>query len=258
MTESVLYEVRDRFAWITLNRPERRNAFGFDVVQGLDEGLEQALGDDAVRGLVLTHTGPVFCAGADLKMDKFAAESGRKSFDGYLASIWKQLYESPKPVVARLAGGAYGAGVGLVASCDIVVAAEGVKLAISELRWGRAGGAMALRLWLKGALAAANPWFLTGEPFDAQVAREMHLVHQVVPEAGLDAAVADLLGKLRLSAPGAMARYKANVRAMGDLTVSQAFARQEKLSAQMFVEQDAEFVEGKTAFREKRKPNWAL
>jgi methylglutaconyl-CoA hydratase len=260
-TEAVQYEVKNRFAWITLNMPERRNAFGFAIVQGLDKALERGLGDKDVRGLVLTHTGSVFCAGADLKMNRFDAQapgSGGKSFADSIHAIWEQLWSAPKPLLARLAGGAYGAGIGLVSSCDIAVAAEGVEFAISELRWGRAGGHMALRLWLKGMQQAAHPYFLTGERFGARVAEKIGFVHQVVPAGGLDAAIEDWIARLRMSAPGAMAQYKANLRALADLTASEAFARQDKLAQQMFTGQNEEFAEGKAAFQEKRKPKWAL
>ncbi|MBI4081391.1 MAG: enoyl-CoA hydratase/isomerase family protein [Candidatus Lambdaproteobacteria bacterium] len=261
-TDAVLYDVRKRYAWITLNMPEKRNAFGFPIIQGLDRSLERGLADPDVRGLVISHTGSVFCAGADLKLNRFDREAaggpGAKSFPETLASIWGQLWSAPKPVIARVGGGAYGAGVGLVCGSDVAFASETAEFAISELRWGRAGAGMVLRLQLKGILGLAHPYCLSGERFGARVAERIGLVHKVVPAGDLDAAVEEYLGKARMCAPGATAQYKANCRALADLNATEANQYVARQSAQMFEKQLAEFNEGKAAFQEKRKPNWAL
>ena len=134
MEELVHRTVENGIATITLDSPRNRNALSAQLRRELREQLAAANADDAVRTIVLTHTGPVFCAGMDLKESRSAGaeDQGVQEFP----AILEQLWTSPKPVVAKLAGPARAGGVGMVAACDIAVAAETATFAFSEVRIG--------------------------------------------------------------------------------------------------------------------------
>ena len=132
MNQAVLYETRGPAAWLTLNQPERRNALSDAILAGLSDGLHKALADDAVRAIVLTGAGSAFCAGADLKSGGVKTGSGENPFVTVMRTIW----ESPKPVIGRINGHAFGGGIGLAAACDLSVAADGAAFSFSEVRIG--------------------------------------------------------------------------------------------------------------------------
>lgn len=256
MADPVLYAVRDRAAWITLNRPENRNAFSDELTAALEEGIRRAIADSDVRALVIAAEGPVFCAGADLKA---AGGAGvRKVGPGGLtpvASVLNQLWESPKPIVARIQGGAYGGGLGLIAVCDFAIAAEGVQFAFSEVRLGVTPAVISVVVLRKMGVTAAGPLFLTGERFDARRAHALHLLYGVVPPGELDQAVAEVLGHLRLGGPDALMEIKRLLRQVPAMPVEEGFRYTQALTARLFASADAD--EGRAAFREKRKPRWA-
>ena len=261
MSDVVIYEVRDRVARITLNRPEKRNALSVALTEAFDAAVRRALGDDGVRVLLLTHTGPTYCAGVDLAVGEGTPEAGATdllptTFHLHYESVVQQLWNAPKPVVGMLLGGAYGAGVGMVAVCDLVVAAEGATFAISELRWGRIPSRVPVIFGQKGIMGPARPYMLTGARFYAATALAMGLVQRVVPAAQVEAATAEYLAELLLCAPQATADFKAHLRAIADVPAAEAMRRGTEIIAGMFLTPSAEMREGKAAFREKRKPAW--
>lgn len=131
-TEATLYEVDRGAAWITLNRPENRNALSAVLVSEMHDHLVAAIADDQVRCIVLTGNGPAFCAGADLKSPPGATIDGRESVP--YPDILNMILESPKPVIAAINGAAFAGGLGLVGAADIVVTAEDVQFSFSEVR----------------------------------------------------------------------------------------------------------------------------
>lgn len=193
--------------------------------------------DDDVRVVVLTHTGPAFCAGADLKA------RGRHV---PLVEVLSALWELPKPVVARVGGHVRAGGVGLVAACDLSVAARGATFAFTEVRLGLVPAVISVVCLPKLGMTGALELFLTADPFDAARAAEAGLVTAVADD--VDAAVATYVEQLRLGAPRALAEAKRLVRAPLD------FAAMERLSAEFFAGDDAR--EGIAAFMEKRPPAW--
>jgi len=189
---------------------------------------------------VLTHTGPAFCAGADLK-----ARERRAAIP--LPDVLAALWELPKPVVARVGGPARAGGVGLVAACDLAVASPGATFAFSEVRLGLVPAVIAVVCLPRLSHADALELFLTGDVFDADRAVTAGLVNVVAED--VDAAVAELVARLRLGAPHALATAKRLVRGPVD------FAAMEALSREFFAGDDAR--EGIAAFMEKRPPSWA-
>lgn len=251
MSEPVLYETNGFIARLTLARPERRNALSEELVSGLLDSVQRALADPAIRAIVLTAQGHTFCAGADLKQGGIAPRSGEQPFVTLLRTLW----QAPKPIVGVIPGSAYGGGVGLMAACDLVLAAEEASFAFSEVRIGVVPAMISVVVLPKIGIHNGMWLFLTGEPFSARRAQEIGLVHRVVPRQDLDKALAELVELLRLAGPNALKHAKWLVRNIPALSMDEGFRRTEALIAELFASEEAQ--EGMRAFAEKRKPSWA-
>jgi methylglutaconyl-CoA hydratase len=252
MDELVHLDVADGIATVTLDSPRNRNALSAQVRRELQGHLDAAVADPAVRVVVLTHTGPVFCAGMDLRESRGASADaqGVNEFPRILHTIWT----SPTPVVARLSGPARAGGVGLAAACDLAVAADTVTFAFTEVRIGVVPATIAVTVLPRLLPRAAHELFLTGETFDATRAVAIGLLDAAVPAGELDAETARYVELLRLGAPQALASTKALLhRRLGD-DLDAAFAAMQQLSAHHFA--SAEGQEGMAAFAEKRPPAW--
>ena len=186
-------------ATVALRRPEAHNALNSSLVGEISRCFEELAEDESVRVVVLTGEGPSFCAGADVGYMRETAglsyeenlEEARRLADAFLA-----VDVLPKPVVARVRGAAIGGGVGLVAAADVAVAEEGARFAFSEVRLGIAPATIAPFVVRKIGYSQARALFLTGERFDAERAREIGLVHEVVPEAEVEAAIRRKVARL--------------------------------------------------------------
>lgn len=249
MTEAVLVGVDHGVATLTLNRPDNRNALSVELVSALGDSLDAALADEAVRVIVLTNAGPTFCAGADLK-----SGSGSGGAPRDLPSILSDMMDAPKPIVGRINGDCFGGGVGLAAACDISIAAEGVRFGFTEVRIGVAPAIISVVCLPKLRRADALELFLTGERIAAARAAEVGLINRSVPDDDLDRAVDELVEKLLLGGPAAMAAAKLLVARVPDLDRDEAFAWTAELSASLFASTEA--AEGIAAFREKRNAAW--
>jgi len=241
VTEVVRLDVERNVATVTLDSPANRNALSRTLLEQLDARLRDALADDAVRVLVLSHTGSVFCSGADLK------EPPGPDAPVSLPDVLNLLWTAPKPVVARVGGHARAGGIGLLAACDVAVAARDATFAFSEVRLGVVPAIISLVTLPRLGHARALELYLTGDTFDGARAAEIGLVAAVADD--VDATVGDYVDKLRLGAPGALAATKRLLRAPLD------FAELERLSLQAFAGEEAR--EGMAAFAEKRAPRWA-
>lgn len=251
MTEFVHLDVAAGVATITLDSPANRNALSAQLRRELLAHLDTAIADPAARVIVLAHTGRVFCAGMDLKESRGAGaqNQGVNEFPAILQRIW----DSPTPVVAKVAGPARAGGVGLVAACDLAVAAEDATFAFSEVRIGVVPAVISVTVLPRLLPRAAHELFLTGETFDGRRAVAVGLVNAAVPGDALDAEVARYADMLRLGAPGALAATKAMLR--GDGSMTERFAAMQELSARFFAGEEGQ--EGMRAFAEKRPPSWA-
>jgi methylglutaconyl-CoA hydratase len=254
MSELVHLDVAAGVATITLDSPANRNALSAQLRRELLAHLRTAIADDAARAIVLTHTGRVFCAGMDLKESRGAGaqDQGVNEVPALLQLIWT----SPKPVVARLAGAARAGGVGIVAACDIAIAAREATFAFSEVRIGVVPAVISVTVLPRLLPRAAHELFLTGETFDGTRAVAVGLVNSAVPADGLDAEVARYVEMLRLGAPGALAAAKEMLRGERPATMADQFDAMLALSAGFFAAEEGQ--EGMRAFAEKRPPAWAV
>lgn len=250
MTEATLYQTRNAAAWITLNQPERRNALSDEIVFGLLAHVNEAIADDGVRVIVITGAGPAFCAGADLKGGGVKATDEETPFVTLMKTIW----DSPKPVIARINGHAFGGGVGLAAACDLTVAAESAMFSFSEVRVGVIPAMISVVVIPKLGIHNTMWLFLTGERFAAPRAVELGLIHRAVPAADLDKAVDDVIDMVRLGGPNAIREAKQLVRAIPQMSMEEGFRHTAKKIGELFASPEA--AEGMQAFVEKRKPKW--
>jgi methylglutaconyl-CoA hydratase len=233
--ELVHLELVSGVATITLDSPRNRNALSAQLRRELLDHLEHCAGNEAVRVVVLTHTGTVFCSGMDLTESQgaSASEQGVNEFPRILQTLWKH----PKPVIARVAGPARAGGIGMIAACDIAVAGAKATFGFSEVRIGVVPAVISVTVLPRITPRAAQELFLTGEVFDAARAADIGLLTAALAKGG----------------PQALAATKAMLSAgSGDLAAQ--FADKLTLSASFFA--SAEAQEGIRAFAEKRPASW--
>lgn len=246
------YGVVAGVATITLDFPAKRNALSQALMSQLAARLGDALDDDKVRALVLTHTGPVFCSGMDLSEARGAgaSEMGIHAFPNLLQALW----DSPKPVVARIAGPARAGGLGVIAACDLAVCTRSASFAFSEVRLGILPAVISVTVLRRLNPRAAHELFLTGSVFDGVRAAEIGLVNAAVEADELDAATASYVADLVKGGPIALAATKALLRRPPAATMTEDFAELLELSARFFASDEGQ--EGIRAFGAKRPPSW--
>ena len=246
-----------RVVRLVLNRPDVRNAWDGEVVSQLQRALRDLGSDDSVRVVELSGEGPAFCAGADLEWMKrvanFTMEENRRD-SAELAQLFRALDELDKPVVARVQGAALGGGTGLVAACDVVVAAEGAVFGTTEVRLGIIPAVIAPYVIRKIGESHARHWFLTGERVGAEEAKRIGLVHHVVPEKELAKATKAVIDSILLGGPAAVVEAKRLVRAVHGMPAKDAAS----WAIQRMAERrgSPEGLEGLKAFLEKRPASW--
>lgn len=251
-TEATLYDVINGAAWITLNRPENRNALSAVLVSELYEHLGEANEDTNVRCIVITGTDPAFCAGADLKSPPGGSIEGRRSIP--YPDVLTRIQDSDKPVIAAVNGAAFAGGLGLVGAADIVVAREDVQFSFSEVRIGVIPAVISVVCIPKLGTHHAMKLFLTGERFTGAQAVEMGFAHRAVPADQLRSAVEEEIDMINQGGPNAVVQCKRLVRAVPNWDREEAFEKTAEWSGRMF--RSEEGAEGMAAFREKRKASW--
>ncbi len=248
---TVTYEVVRRVAWLTIDRPEARNALSAEVRRLLTEGFERFARDDDAAVLVLTGSGEqAFCAGGDLQ--EMADTALTVPPPDFVPQPGRTI-EIGKPVVAAVNGIAYGGGFLLAQQCDLVLAAEHARFAISEAKVGRGAPWAAPLSWLVPPRVAMQ-LLVTGDPISAQRAREVGLVNEVHPAAELHDAAQALGERIAANAPLSVAAAKQTVRLMAADRFAEAYAAAEALWEPVYLSADAQ--EGPAAFRDKRAPVW--
>ncbi len=240
-----------------LNRPEVHNAFNALMIRELRDALRIIRTDTSARVVILSGQGASFCAGADLnwmrEIIRFSYEQNlQESLD--LAGFLYELYNLPKPTVARVNGAAIGGGAGFVAACDIVVASSEAKFGLSEVKIGLVPACIAPYVLRKMGEGWCRQYFLTGERFDAKRGRDIGLVHIVAKPAELDSRIEELIGRLLTSGPEAMAKAKELLGRVPGMSFKEA----QRFTAEMIagLRTSPEGQEGMAAFLEKRKPKW--
>jgi methylglutaconyl-CoA hydratase len=256
---NLLHSIDSRgVATLTLNRPERRNAFDDAIIAELADAFARVGADPAVRVVVLTGAGAAFSAGGDLNWIRRMAGYGEaENYEDAmrLAAMFRGLNDMPKPTVARVNGAAFAGGVGLICCCDVAVAASDAKFAISEARLGLVPATICPYVVAAIGARAARRYNLTAEVFAAPDALRIGLVHEVVEPAALDDAVARIVAELLAGGPAAQARAKGLIAETADRPVTPEVMA---LTARTIAAARAspEGREGVTAFLEKRKPAW--
>jgi enoyl-CoA hydratase/carnithine racemase len=252
---SVLLEKRGQALWITINRPEKRNALNAEVIAGVVRGYRDAHDDPAIRVIVLTGAGDkAFCAGADLQNTggAFAMDFARPNVD--YADLLRLSQNATKPAIARVNGVCMAGGMGLLCMTDMAVAADHVLFGLPEVKVGVFPMQVMSLLQSIAPRRLINEWSLTGEPFDARAALAAGLLNHIAPAAELDAKVDWLIGRIVDKSPTAIRRGKYAMRAIASMSFDESIAYTESQIALLAMTEDAK--EGLKAFGEKRKPSW--
>src|SRR5712675_291765 len=252
---SVLREKRWQALWITINRPDKRNAINGDVVAGIAKGYRDAHDDKNVRVIVLTGAGDkAFCAGADLQNSgaAFAMDFAKPNVD--YADLLRLSQNATKPAIARVGGVCMAGGMGLLCMTDMAVAADHVMFGLPEVKVGVFPMQVMALLQSVAPRRLVNEWALTGEPFDARTAQAAGLLNYVVPASELDAKLDWLISRIVDKSPTAIRRGKYAMRAIASMSFDESIAYTESQIAILAMTEDAK--EGLKAFSEKRKPVW--
>jgi methylglutaconyl-CoA hydratase len=240
---------------LRMARPERRNSLSRALVAELHREFSAIAEGGAMRVVVLSGEGSVFCSGADIGEFLEVAESGKALEDAeHVAALFAAIVNCPVPVVARVEGGAYGGGVGLVCAADIVVASEDAKFSLSEARLGLVPAIISPYVVATLGEREAKARMLLASPFDANDALRMGLVHSVVPASELDTAIETFTSSLLQCAPGALAAIKRLPRQLKSLDPATVRAFTTNLLAERLASDETR--EGLSAFLEKRSPAW--
>jgi len=251
VSEAVRYDVGDGVAWLTIDRPEARNALNREVRDGLWAGVRRFNADDEASVLVLTGAGTkAFCAGGDLK--EMADEALRVPPPDFLPQFGRNI-EVAKPTIAAVNGLALAGGFLLAQMCDLCVAAASARFGITEVKVGRGAPWAASLPWLIPPRAAMEI-LLTGDLVDAERAERLGLVNRVVPDDELRRHVHELAVRIAGNAPLSVRAGKKTVRLIAEHPLSAAYEEAERIWAPVYSSRDAQ--EGPAAFRDKRPPVW--
>jgi methylglutaconyl-CoA hydratase len=250
-------EEKTSVLYVTLNRPEVKNAMNAELIEDLRNQFTKV--PEHIRAVVLRGSGAFFCAGGDLhwmksSISKSIAENEKDALN--LARMIRAVDECPLPVITQVKGGAFGGGVGLVAASDIVIAEQSSIFSLSEVKLGLIPATIGPVVMRKIGVSEARRLYLTGRRFSAVVAREIHLVHEVVPEGSLNTVTKDYLEELLTCGPQAVRTAKKLIReTMGEALWKEDVSEStSKILSQVRVGEEAQ--EGMKAFLERRAPKW--
>jgi enoyl-CoA hydratase len=256
-TQEVLYEVKDRIATITLNRPDKRNSINGGIISGMNSGLEQADHDPGVSAVILIGAGGNFCSGADLGGGGFIVQPSFLEVHedrGHYARLLLKMNQCRKPILAAVEGYCLAGGMGLCLSSDIVIASEDAQFGTPEIKrglWPYMVTAVLVRnLGRKKALELC----MTGDRISAAEAERIGMINYVVPKVEFKDRVDQMAKKLASFSPAVMGLGKRSFYQMADMTVEDAL---EYLKCQLTINaQTEDIMEGVRAFLEKREPQW--
>jgi methylglutaconyl-CoA hydratase len=258
MSDGLDIHIARRVAVVRLAREKVRNAFNETLIADLAAAFTQLGADAGVRAIVLAGRGPAFCAGADLdwmrRMAGYTHDENRADARA-LADMLRTIYECPKPTIARVHGDAYAGGMGLVAACDIAVAASAAHFCLSETRLGLIPATISPYVIRAMGEQAARRYALTAERFDAAEALRIGFVHAVVAAEDLDARIVEILGALMQTSANAVGEAKRLVREVAGRPIDGKLVADtaERIAA---IRASDDGREGVRAFLDKRKPRW--
>jgi len=251
-------ERRGPAAWLWLNRPELRNALNDLVLNSISNSLKELEKDTSCRVIVLAGRGQAFCAGGDLSRMEQASKmtkSKSKAEAGRFAKLLYRMHTFPKPLIARVHGPAFAGGMGLVAACDLVVAAEEAEFCLPEVRIGLVPAMISPYIVRAIGGQQARRYVLTGERLAAREAHRIGFVHECVAIAELDARVDKFAAQLAQAGPQALARSKKLLAKVAQAAITPKLS-QETAAVLADVREGEEAREGIRSFLEKRKPAW--
>lgn len=259
MSESLAVERQGPIGLITMNRPERHNAFDDALIAELTDALRSMEAEDGIRVVILSGAGKSFSAGADLnwmkRMAGFSADENRRDAMG-LATLMRTLAHLRKPTLARVHGAAYGGGVGLVACCDIAVASQSAAFSLSEAKLGLIPAVISPYVVAAIGERAARRYFLTGERFEAAEAWRLGLVHEITSDfESLDDRVGEIVDAMLACGPVAQREAKDLIRAVASRPVTSELI-QDTAERIAKIRSSPEGREGVAAFLEKRRASW--
>ncbi len=257
----ILLETRNpaEVVTLTLNRPAVRNALDTDLVRELTARLEVLAQDPTLRLLLLRGAAGTFCSGADLATMRAMAEAGpdeNLAEAQRLLSLIERLNRFPVPTVAVIEGAAFGGALGLIAACDLALAAAGTRFALSEVRLGLIPALISPYIARAMGHRQLRRYMLTGELFDADQARQMGLVHLVAPTESLDAILAQWVEELLKGGPRAQRAAKMLLLRLRPTFPDEVRLADETIRLIAELRAGAEGREGLSAFLEKRRPAW--
>lgn len=248
----------DQITLLTLNRPERHNAFGPELIQAITKTLRRLADDPGTRVVIITGAGRSFSAGADLNYMKSMVDFSHEdnvSDAGHLADMLDTLHRFPKPLIAAVNGNAMAGATGMVAASDIVIAASDARFAITEVRLGIAPAVISPWLIARIGVHNARRFFLTAEPFNADQAKAMDLVHEIVPPDALLTRARDIAAQLLHNGPEALQATKELIRVVAPPVSSDETRRYTcELIARLRTSEEGQ--QGLTAFFSKEVPPW--
>lgn len=245
-------------ATLTLNRPEKRNAFSGQMIDDLTSAARSLAQQDDVRVVVLQGAGPVFCAGGDLDWMKAQIAANRETRMAEarkLAVMLKTLNELPKPLIGRIHGGAFGGGVGLVAVCDVAIAAQGTKFGLTETKLGLIPATISPYVLARMGEGHARRVFMSARVFDADEACALGLIAKVLAEPDMDTAIEAEIAPYLSAAPRAVAAAKKLARALGPRIDDAVIEDTIRRLADIWDSEEA--AHGIAAFLAKTPPRWA-
>lgn len=258
MSRPVTLTMNAGVATVTLTQPEIRNAFSDEVIAEITAAFETVAQHSDVRTVVLAAEGPAFCAGANLNWMRRMADYSREenvADASKLAAMLHTIYTCPQPTIARIQGDVYAGGMGLVAACDMAVAADSANFCLSEVKIGLIPATIAPYVLRAMGPRAGHRYFLTAERFDAAEALRIGFVHQVAAADDLDAAVDGLLKHLLQASPAALKACKKLVLDTAEREINAQLTR-DTVEAIADIRASNEGKEGVQAFLSKRKPAW--
>jgi methylglutaconyl-CoA hydratase len=254
MTTATLLTVIDPcgVAALTLNRPERGNAYDQALLEALAAEIVRLGADATIRVIVLRGAGKHFCAGADIGgHDAASSAAGRTTLPG----LCFEIDTVPKPVVALVHGACIGGGLAFAACCDVVIATRDATFSLPEVRLGFAPGPLVPFLLRAIVPRSLRRYLVSGERFGAEEALRIGLVHELCGPADADAALARMIDELLRAGPTAAATAKRTLRRLGNAPTKELVAELQAEFQAVF--NSAEAQEGRASFREKRKPGWS-
>lgn len=256
--DSLLLSIDNHVATITLNRPDKRNAFNDEVISELTQAFQYCGEQADVRVVVLAANGKAFCAGADLNWMRAMADYTREenlADADKLAQMLATIYHCPKPTIAAIQGDVYAGGMGLVAACDMAIAAKNVNFCLSEVKLGLIPATISPYVIRAMGARAAHRYFLTAEVFDAKEAKKIGFIHERVDEEEFGQTIERMVDTLVKNSPNAVSACKKLVQDVAFAEIDAALVAR-TVAGIADIRASAEGKEGVQSFLQKRKSAW--